>query len=127
MIFFFIQNISEGELFLKDMNSYYAVHRKGNKEFVSEELFSIRFENMYRIKMAIKEIVCISSNCPISWPLKTPFHLFFSNCTPCQKLRGRRLGKSFMKKILFFRYYLFNFHMYCLLKIVGAVCVRFIG
>ena len=58
--FFFIQNISEGELFLKDMNSYYAVHRKGNKEFVSKELFSIRFENMYRIKMAIKEIVCIS-------------------------------------------------------------------
>ena len=41
------------------MNSY-AVHRKGNKEFVSKELFSIRFENMYRIKIAIKEIVCIS-------------------------------------------------------------------
>ena len=52
--FFFHLKIS-----VKDMNSY-AVHRKGNKEFVSKELFSIRFENMYRIKMAIKEIVCIS-------------------------------------------------------------------
>ena len=40
--------------------SSYAVYRNGNKEFVSKELFSIRFENMYRIKMAIKEIVCIS-------------------------------------------------------------------
>ena len=50
------------------MNSYVVLHGKSNKEFVSKELFSIRFENMYRIKMAIKEIVCISKNCPISWP-----------------------------------------------------------